>query len=474
MYGGAPDPREFAEASDILLAAGERDLAAEAMALAATSETNRGSQDAVWEYMRRAEELIRGAPSSRSKAFVLHWNAVGYSLAGSPEEALASARQALEIAEALGLDDIRANSLSTIGMTRISLGDPGGIEDQERSVEIAREANSADVMRSLGNLASSLTDFGRLSEARERLDQALAEAQRSGASGYAIGSGPSGSRTCITRESGTRRRVSRVSCRPTSNAVLLTTFMEGGNRRSVRASAWRAAIGRGAGGHGALTRSGPGREEPSAAPSGSCLLRGGAGRTGAGRRGERCGGRASGGLAHAIVSSVFWCSISRTRSFRSAATAKRLFERSSRSRPGPKRRVRMPQATFPRRSKCSIESAPFPRPPSSGSSRATAQRYAALEVLPLGRRDALLNEGLIAAAYEPQRLNSTHWPPRFRQAETPSPRTGLASTPAATRMLAARARPRPALADRHDRGIAAELVRAGAHPAVRQVQAPGM
>ncbi|MBA3716651.1 MAG: AAA family ATPase [Actinobacteria bacterium] len=184
MYGGVPQAAEFVEASEILLAAGERELAAEAAALAGTTETNRGSQDAMWGYIRRAEELIADATPSRSKAFVLHWNAVGYSLAGRSEEALRSARSALEIAETLGLDDIRANTLSTIGMTRITLGDPGGVDDQERSVEIARAANSADVMRCLGNLASSLLELGQIAEAREKLEEAAAEAQRFGSIWY--------------------------------------------------------------------------------------------------------------------------------------------------------------------------------------------------------------------------------------------------------------------------------------------------
>jgi class 3 adenylate cyclase/tetratricopeptide (TPR) repeat protein len=184
MYGGVADPAEFAAASEALLAVGERALAAEAVALAAMTETNRGSQDTMWGYIRRAEELIAGAPPSRSKAVVLHWNAVGYSLAGRAEEGLTSARSAFEIGESLESDDIRANTLSTIGMTRITLGDPGGIEDQERSVELARTAKSVDVMRALGNLASSLLELGRIAEARKRLEEAIAEALRFGSIWY--------------------------------------------------------------------------------------------------------------------------------------------------------------------------------------------------------------------------------------------------------------------------------------------------
>jgi class 3 adenylate cyclase/tetratricopeptide (TPR) repeat protein len=184
MYGGGADAREFIEASETLLAAGERELAAEAAVFAAWSATNRGQQEAMWKHTELAESLIEDAPASRSKAFVLHWLALSYFLAGRPEQALAFGRSALEIADALGLDHIRANAFSTIGMARIGLGDLGGVEDQERSVEIARATNSVDVMRSLGNLASTQLDLAQIGRARETLEQGAAEAQRFGSSWY--------------------------------------------------------------------------------------------------------------------------------------------------------------------------------------------------------------------------------------------------------------------------------------------------
>jgi len=115
---------------------------------------------------------------------VLHWVALTYSLAGRVDEALSTGRAALVLAEELGLDEIRANVLSTIGMTRTLIGDLGGMDDQERSVEIARAANSVDVIRSLGNLASTQLDFGHIARARETLEEAAVEAQRFGSVWY--------------------------------------------------------------------------------------------------------------------------------------------------------------------------------------------------------------------------------------------------------------------------------------------------
>jgi class 3 adenylate cyclase/tetratricopeptide (TPR) repeat protein len=180
VHGGGAEPGDYEKATDALLAAGERELAAEAAVLAGVTETNRGNQDVVWAKIDQAQELIEDAPPSRSKAFVLQWIALTYSLAGRSDEALEAGRAALAIAETLGFDDIRANALSTIGITRFALGDAGGVDDQQRSIEVARASNSVDVIRSLGNLASCELDLGQIARARETLAQAAAEAQRFG------------------------------------------------------------------------------------------------------------------------------------------------------------------------------------------------------------------------------------------------------------------------------------------------------
>jgi class 3 adenylate cyclase/tetratricopeptide (TPR) repeat protein len=234
MYGGGADPQEFVEAGAALLAAGERELAAEAEVMAAVMVTNRGQQDAVWKHVDLAESLIEGSPPSRSKAFVLHWLALSYSLAGRPEEALGFGGRAIELAETLGLDDIRANALSTRGITRLAIGDPRSLEDQKLSVEIARGANSADVMRSLGNLASSQLDLGHLAEARETLEQAAAEAQRFGSIWYRDWLGPERV-TYLYYEGGWDEAV-RIADQLVAEVESgsLTSFMESGNR-TVRA-----------------------------------------------------------------------------------------------------------------------------------------------------------------------------------------------------------------------------------------------
>jgi tetratricopeptide (TPR) repeat protein len=59
-------------------------------------------------------------------------------------------------------------------------GDRGGIQDLERSIEIADSINSVESTRAFGNLASALADFGELRQAAEMGKEALLRAERFG------------------------------------------------------------------------------------------------------------------------------------------------------------------------------------------------------------------------------------------------------------------------------------------------------
>jgi tetratricopeptide (TPR) repeat protein len=67
-----------------------------------------------------------------------------------------------------------------MGFTRFTTGDLGGLADAEESIEIARAANSPDVVRSLGNYASCLKDLGELERAGQIIEEARAGAVRLG------------------------------------------------------------------------------------------------------------------------------------------------------------------------------------------------------------------------------------------------------------------------------------------------------
>jgi tetratricopeptide (TPR) repeat protein len=103
------------------------------------------------------------------------------------------------------------------------------VEDQERSIEIARASNSADVIRSLGNLASCRLDMGQLARARETLDQAIVEAQRFGSVWYRDWLGPE--RVIHLYYEGAWDEAVRLTDELISEVERgLTTFMEGANR----------------------------------------------------------------------------------------------------------------------------------------------------------------------------------------------------------------------------------------------------
>src|SRR5205823_5522028 len=82
-------------------------------------------------YASRAEELA-GAERSPARARVLANIARTRSIAGDRENGLRLAIEALEMAESLRLDELRAHALSTISLVKMYLDDPSGVEDGEK------------------------------------------------------------------------------------------------------------------------------------------------------------------------------------------------------------------------------------------------------------------------------------------------------------------------------------------------------
>src|SRR6266508_2100565 len=170
------------EARDALLAAGEREAAAEAEVLLGDLMGNRGQRDLEDEHLERAAALVADVPPSRSKAYTLNYLAMSLMLRGHHREAIRVGREALGMAQRLGLEDLRAHALNSIGTSRTLLGDTGGIDDIERSLAIALENNlPGDTRRGFGNLAevvgNQLGDLGRAFELRA---EALRVAERFG------------------------------------------------------------------------------------------------------------------------------------------------------------------------------------------------------------------------------------------------------------------------------------------------------
>ena len=152
------------QARAALVAIGDRARAAEADSLLGQVWWQTGDHDRCFEHLVRAHELVRDASPSAEKARVLSQLARYRMLAGEFDDDVAS--EALGLAEALGLDEIRAHLLITIGTHRVFSGDPQGRIDIERGLEIALAGNWMEAtIRGYTNLAASLQESGDLREA---------------------------------------------------------------------------------------------------------------------------------------------------------------------------------------------------------------------------------------------------------------------------------------------------------------------
>ena len=84
------------------------------------------------------------------------------------------------MAEELGLDELRAHVLDSVGVVKVYSGDRSGLLDIEASVELARAIRSPEAARALNNLGACYGTLGDLPRATQYVDEALAVAERLG------------------------------------------------------------------------------------------------------------------------------------------------------------------------------------------------------------------------------------------------------------------------------------------------------
>jgi class 3 adenylate cyclase/tetratricopeptide (TPR) repeat protein len=165
LFVPAAEEREEAleQARAALLAVGDRGRAAEVDALLGEIWWLRGNSDRSFQYLERAYELARNAPASPGKARVLSQRARFRMLADDFD--VDEAHEALALAEALELDEIRAHVLITLGHGQYLSGDRGGRADVERGVEIALAGNWLDpLIRGYSGLAHITFEEGELQD----------------------------------------------------------------------------------------------------------------------------------------------------------------------------------------------------------------------------------------------------------------------------------------------------------------------
>jgi class 3 adenylate cyclase/tetratricopeptide (TPR) repeat protein len=163
-----------------LLEVGDVERAAEAEVMLGEEIWMQGRREDGLRRVERAAELLDDAPPSRSKAYVLCNVARFLRNDGRDEEAIRVACTALAMAEELGLEELCANALGTLGVARSESGDLTGVGDLERSLELARTANSPEAVRAYLNLGSILARLGDLPRAFELHAEGRGAAERFG------------------------------------------------------------------------------------------------------------------------------------------------------------------------------------------------------------------------------------------------------------------------------------------------------
>jgi tetratricopeptide (TPR) repeat protein len=158
----------------------ENEHAAEAESLLAELWWYRGDGDRCSAHVERAQALVEGQRPSLARARVLSVVSRYRMLAEDNDRAIATGREALALAEALGLHEIAASSLITIGSARARAGDPVGADDIERGAQIAESVRASEAARGYNNLAYALEFTGDLVRARDAWTHGREWAERAG------------------------------------------------------------------------------------------------------------------------------------------------------------------------------------------------------------------------------------------------------------------------------------------------------
>jgi tetratricopeptide (TPR) repeat protein len=177
---------ELAEAREGFVAAGDPEAAAEAALMIANNLWARGKGgEEVTVQLEDAHGLVAGRPPSREQASVLTEISRYHMLADRNEDSIKTGREALRMAEQLGLDDIRARALNNIGCARVAAGDPAGIDDLDESIAVATRLNdAAEMRRGYNNRATLKSLLGNLEESYGDLLEAHRLAEHFGQRGF--------------------------------------------------------------------------------------------------------------------------------------------------------------------------------------------------------------------------------------------------------------------------------------------------
>ncbi|MBA3734847.1 MAG: AAA family ATPase [Actinobacteria bacterium] len=176
---------ELAQARTGLLAADKRETAADATLMLADIAWQQGRRDDMEAYLDEARSLVADLPASRAQAAVLNEVARYEMLAGRIDSALERGLEALALAKELGLDDLCARALNTVGVSRGDMGDSAAFADMEATIELATRLNLvSELLRAWNNLTAVHILHGNLEKTRAGEAETIRLARHYGQYGF--------------------------------------------------------------------------------------------------------------------------------------------------------------------------------------------------------------------------------------------------------------------------------------------------
>jgi hypothetical protein len=173
--GDAAQGQMLEEARDALLAVHDIETAAETEAQLSTMWWYRGRRDLAEQSAQRALRLVRDRPPSAAKVRSLAAVTRLRMFTRDSTEAIRVGREALAVANALELHELRADLLVTVGTALWQAGDSSGEDDLERGLDIAIAQGALRVAeRAYNNLANVMADKGDF----RRHDELIADAEQ--------------------------------------------------------------------------------------------------------------------------------------------------------------------------------------------------------------------------------------------------------------------------------------------------------
>jgi DNA-binding SARP family transcriptional activator len=154
---------ELLAAASALLAAGDRQGAAVAEALLISLHQEQGRGELVRQRLDRVGDLVAGLPPSPQVAEVMAELCRSRMMSAQYEEAIRIGDEALALCERLGLDEIAASVLISVGPCRLDLSSAEeAITDLEQGTALARGVSSPEAARGYGNLHEVYMVVGNL------------------------------------------------------------------------------------------------------------------------------------------------------------------------------------------------------------------------------------------------------------------------------------------------------------------------